>query len=144
MAKQASLKRIRKNFGTIKSPISMPNMLNLQTESYHEFVGYGEAVNDSRLATVFQSVFPVRDYAGNAELGFEGLEYSPPRYDLDECRRRDLTYALPVKVKLRLKIFDNEGEKRGKRKVREVRDQSVYMGEIPRMTVHGSFVINGS
>ncbi|ATX80858.1 DNA-directed RNA polymerase subunit beta [Mariprofundus aestuarium] len=144
MAKQASLKRIRKNFGTIKSPISMPNMLNLQTESYHEFVGYGEAVNDSRLATVFQSVFPVRDYAGNAELGFEGLEYSPPRYDLDECRRRDLTYALPVKVKLRLKIFENEGEKRAKRKVREVRDQSVYMGEIPRMTEHGSFIINGT
>jgi len=144
MAKQASLKRIRKNFGSIKSPISMPNMLNLQTESYHEFVGYGEAVNDSRLATVFQSVFPVRDYAGNAELGFEGLEYSPPRYDLDECRRRDLTYALPVKVKLRLKIFENEGEKRGKRKVREVRDQSVYMGEIPRMTEHGSFIINGT
>jgi len=104
MAKQASLKRIRKNFGSIKSPISMPNMLSLQTESYHEFVGYGEAVNDSRLSTVFQSVFPVRDYAGNAELGFEGLEYSPPRYDLDECRRRDLTYALPVKVKLRPKV----------------------------------------
>ncbi|ATX83095.1 DNA-directed RNA polymerase subunit beta [Mariprofundus ferrinatatus] len=144
MGKQASLKRIRKNFGSIKSPISMPNMLQLQTESYHEFVGYGEAVNDSRLATVFQSVFPVRDYAGNAELCFEGLEYSPPRYDLDECRRRDLTYALPVKVKLRLKIFENEGEKRSKRKVREVRDQSVYMGEIPRMTEHGSFIINGT
>jgi len=144
MAKQASLKRIRKNFGSIKSPISMPNMLSLQTESYHEFVGYGEAVNDSRLSTVFQSVFPVRDYAGNAELGFEGLEYSPPRYDLDECRRRDLTYALPVKVKLRLKIFESEGEKRAKRKVREVRDQSVYMGEIPAMTEHGSFIINGT
>ncbi|GAV21326.1 DNA-directed RNA polymerase subunit beta [Mariprofundus micogutta] len=144
MAKQASLKRIRKNFGSIRSPISMPNMLNLQTESYYQFVGYGEAVNDSRLSTVFQTVFPVRDYAGNAELGFEGLEYSPPRYDLDECRRRDLTYALPVKVKLRLKIFESEGEKRGKRKVREVRDQSVYMGEIPAMTEHGSFIINGT
>ena len=144
MGKQASLKRIRKNFGTIQSPISMPNMLQLQAESYHEFVGYGEAVNDSRLATVFQSVFPVRDYSGNAELCFEGLEYSPPRYDLDECRRRDLTYALPVKVKLRLKIFENEGEKRSARKVKEVRDQSVYMGEIPRMTEHGSFIINGT
>ncbi|PJA31316.1 MAG: DNA-directed RNA polymerase subunit beta [Zetaproteobacteria bacterium CG_4_9_14_3_um_filter_53_7] len=144
MAKQASLKRIRKNFGSIRSPIGMPNMLSLQTDSYHQFVGYGEAVNDSRLSTVFQTVFPVRDYAGNAELGFEGLEYSPPRYDLDECRRRDLTYALPVKVKLRLKIFESEGEKRAKRKVREVRDQSVYMGEIPAMTEHGSFIINGT
>jgi len=144
MAKQASLKRIRKNFGSIVSPISMPNMLQLQTESYHEFVGYGEAVNDSRLSTVFQTVFPVRDYAGNAELSFEGLEYSPPRYDQDECRRRDLTFALPVKVKLRLKIFDSEGERRAKRKVREVRDQSVYMGEIPYMTEYGSFIINGT
>jgi DNA-directed RNA polymerase subunit beta len=144
MAKQASMKRIRKNFGSIKSPISMPNMLQLQTESYHEFVGYGEAVNESRLAEVFRKTFPVRDYAGHAELHFEGLEYSPPRYDLDECRRRDLTYALPVKVKLRLKIFESEGSKRSKRKVREVRDQSVYMGEIPRMTEHGSFIINGT
>ncbi|MDQ6993269.1 MAG: DNA-directed RNA polymerase subunit beta [Mariprofundus sp.] len=144
MAKQASLKRIRKNFSSIESPISMPDMLQLQTESYHEFVGYGEAVNDSRLSTVFQTVFPVRDYAGNAELSFEGLEYSPPRYDQDECRRRDLTFALPVKVKLRLKIYDSEGERRAKRKVREVRDQSVYMGEIPYMTEYGSFIINGT
>jgi len=138
------MKRIRKNFGSIHAPISMPNMLDLQTTSYHEFVGYGEAVNDSRLSTVFKMVFPVRDYAGNAELNFEGLEYSPPRYDQDECRRRDLTYALPVKVKLRLKIFETEGEKRGSRKVREVRDQSVYMGEIPSMTEYGSFIINGT
>jgi len=138
------MKRIRKNFGSIHAPISMPNMLDLQTTSYHEFVGYGEAVNDSRLSTVFRMVFPVRDYAGNAELNFEGLEYSPPRYDQDECRRRDLTYALPVKVKLRLKIFETEGEKRGSRKVREVRDQSVYMGEIPSMTEYGSFIINGT
>ncbi|TLS66923.1 DNA-directed RNA polymerase subunit beta [Mariprofundus erugo] len=144
MAKQASLKRIRKNFGSIESPISMPNMLQLQTESYHEFVGYGEAVNDSRLSAVFQTVFPVRDYAGNAELSFEGLEYSPPRYDQDECRRRDLTFALPVKVKLRLKIYEADGEKRAKRKVKEVRDQSVYMGEIPYMTEYGSFIINGT
>ncbi len=143
MAKHATSKRIRKNFGKIQSPIGMPNMLQLQTRSYHEFVGYGEQINDSRLATVFQSIFPVRDYTGNAELNFEGLEYSPPRYDLDECRRRDLTYALPVKVRLRLKIFETEGEKRS-RKVREVRDQSVYMGEIPLMTEHGSFIINGT
>jgi len=91
MAKQASMKRIRKNFGSIHSPISMPNMLDIQTTSYHDFMGYGKDVNDSRLSTVFQKIFPVRDYAGHAELSFEGLEYSPPRYDQDECRRRDLT-----------------------------------------------------
>ncbi len=143
MANHASSKRIRKNFGTIKSPISMPNILQLQTQSFQEVVGKGEDINESRLANVFQGIFPIRDYGGAAELEFLGLEYSPPRYDLDECRRRDLTYALPIKVKLRLKIFDTEGEKRS-RKVREVRDQSVYMGEIPQMTEHGSFIINGT
>jgi DNA-directed RNA polymerase subunit beta len=147
MGKQAAVKRIRKNFGSIDPAIGMPNMLHLQTGSYHEFVGAGNKgaeINESRLSQVFRTVFPIRDYSGNAELHFEGLEYSPPRYDLDECRRRDLTFALPVKVKLRLKIFETEGDKSSKRKVKEVRDQSVYMGEIPLMTDYGSFIINGT
>jgi len=144
MAKQVLSKRIRKNFGSIHSPISMPNMLQMQTQSFNEFVGVGKELNEAKLAAVFQSVFPIRDYSGQAELSFEGLEYSPSRYDLDECRRRDMTYALPVKVKLRLKIYETETEKGAKRKVKEVRDQSVYMGEIPLMTEHGSFIINGT
>jgi len=152
MAKKQTVKRIRKNFGSITEAIHMPNMLQLQTASYHEFVGTGNGdINESRLAAVFRNIFPIRDYAGNAELSFEGLEYSPPRYDLDECRRRDLSYSLPVKVNLRLTIYEQNGEKssrasrsKAKRKVREVRDQSVYMGEIPLMTEHGSFIINGT
>ncbi|MDX8401585.1 MAG: DNA-directed RNA polymerase subunit beta, partial [Mariprofundaceae bacterium] len=144
MTKHASSKRIRKNFGRIKAPIEMPDMLQLQTQSYHDFIGWGQDLNQSRLAEVFGNTFPIRDYGGNAELEFAGLEYSPPRYDEDECRKRDLTYALPVKVKLRLKLFDTEGEKKRTRKIREVRDQSVYMGEIPMMTDYGSFIINGT
>ena len=147
MGKQASVKRIRKNFGSIHSVISMPNLLQLQTESYRDFVGVGGGktdTNGSHLADVFRGVFPIKDYSGNAELSFESLEYSPPRYDLDECRKRGLTYALPVKVNLRLTIFDNDGDKSARRKVREVRDQSVYMGEIPLMTEHGSFIITGT
>ncbi len=151
MSKQRSVKRIRKDFGSITPALSMPNMLQLQTGSYREFIGIGggeEDVNNSRLATVFRTVFPIRDYSGNAELDFLSLEYTPPRYDLDECRRRDMTYAVPVKVKLRLTIFDQDSSKSAKRKntrtVREVRDQTVYMGEIPRMTEFGSFVINGT
>ncbi len=146
MGKQAAVKRIRKNFGSIDSVIGMPNMLQLQVDSYQEFVGVGKGsteINGARLASVFRNIFPVKDYGGNAELHFEGLDYNPPRYDLDECRRRDLTYALPVKVKLRLKIF-GDAEKGAKRKVKEVRDQSVYMGEIPLMTDYGSFIINGT
>ncbi len=146
MGKQAAVKRIRKNFGSIDSVIGMPNMLQLQVDSYQEFVGVGKGsteINGARLASVFQNIFPVKDYGGNAELHFEGLDYNPPRYDLDECRRRDLTYALPVKVKLRLKIF-GDAERGAKRKVKEVRDQSVYMGEIPLMTDYGSFIINGT
>ncbi len=147
MGKQAIVKRIRKNFGKIDSVIQMPNMLQLQLSSYREFVGVGLGSTDienSRLATVFGSVFPIRDYSGSAELHFEGLEYMSPRYDLEECIRRDLTYALPVKVKLRLKTFEQDGSKGKKRKLKEVRDQTVYMGEIPLMTDHGSFVINGT
>jgi len=150
MGKQTAVKRIRKNYGRIDSVIGMPNMLNLQIDSYRDFIGVAggqQDINGSRLATVFRNIFPVRDYGGNAELDFEGLEYQNPRYDLEECLRRDLTYALPVKVKMRLKIFENDGEKpvKGvKRKVKEVRDQFVYMGEIPLMTEHGSFVINGT
>lgn len=139
---------IRKNFGTISSPIKMPNLLQLQTASYVDFIGVGGEARDpntSRLAKVFQSVFPLKDYTGNAELQFINFEYSPPRYDQDECRRRDLTYALPVKVNLRLAIYDKGGKGASrKRHIREVRDQSVYMGEIPLMTDHGSFIINGT
>jgi len=160
MAKQMSVKRIRKNFGSIHSVISMPNMLQLQTDSFIDFLGVGQGktdINASRLAEVFKSVFPVRDYAGNAELDFVDMEYKPPRYDLDECIRRDLTYALPIKVNLRLTIYEPNPGRHGsrstsrsanrstaKRQVREVRDQSVYMGEIPLMTDHGSFIINGT
>ena len=140
MGNQVSLKRIRKNFGSITPPLSMPNMLQLQTGSYVDFLGVGQGkidINQSQLADVFRTVFPIKDYAGNAELDVVSLEYNPPRYDLDECRRRDMTYALPVKVKLRLTVFEQG-------KVKEVRDQSVYMGEIPLMTDHGSFIINGT
>ncbi len=150
MAKQTSVKRIRKNFGNIRPVISMPNMLRIQTDSFIDFLGVGQGktdINASHLADVFRNVFPIRDYAGNAELDFAALEYSPPRYDLDECRRRDLTFALPVKVNLRLTIYEHEsGKHAGKKKkrVREVRDQSVYMGEIPLMTDYGSFIINGT
>jgi len=148
MGKQVAVKRIRKNYGSIDSVIDMPNMLHLQVGSYREFVGVGGGKTDidgSRLGTVFRNTFPIRDYGGNAELMFEGLEYAAPRYDQDECRRRDLTYALPVKVKLRLKLFETDGEgKNAKRTVKEVRDQFVYMGEIPLMTDYGSFIINGT
>jgi len=148
MGKQVAVKRIRKNFGSIDSAIGMPNMLHLQVGSYREFVGVGGGDTDidgSRLGAVFRNTFPIRDYGGNAELMFEGLEYAAPRYDQDECRRRDLTYALPVKVKLRLKLFETDGEgKNAKRTVKEVRDQFVYMGEIPLMTDYGSFIINGT
>ncbi|MFQ5355651.1 MAG: DNA-directed RNA polymerase subunit beta [Mariprofundaceae bacterium] len=145
-------KPIRKNFGSITSPTPMPNLLHLQTASYLEFIGVGSGTKDlntSRLANVFRNAFPLKDYAGNAELQFIDFEYCSPRYDIEECTRRDLTYALPVKVKLRLAIFEDAGKRSGRkstkaRRIREARDQSVYMGEIPLMTDYGSFIINGT
>ncbi|MDX8390073.1 MAG: DNA-directed RNA polymerase subunit beta [Mariprofundaceae bacterium] len=158
MTQSSSVKSIRKNYGKIAPVLSMPNMLQIQTESYREFIGVGggtENISTSRLADVFSKVFPIKDYAGHAELECVGLVYSPPRYDMDECRRRDLTYALPVKVNLRLTLFDSDSSRPSRsgrptnkakvaRKVREVRNQSIYMGEIPLMTDHGSFIINGT
>jgi len=137
-------KRIRKNYGRIRSPISLPDLLAVQRNSYREFLyGPDGDPNGGRLAKLFQRMFPVRDPSGAAELEFVGLDYAPPRFDEEECRRRDLTYAAPVRVKLRLKLYER-GEKGKARRVREVREQDVYFGEIPLMTEHGSFIINGS
>ena len=137
-------KRIRKNYGRIRAPIEMPSLLEVQRRSYEEFLfGPDGDPKNGRLGRLFADIFPVRDGSGAAEMEFVDLSYAPPRFDENECRQRDLTYAAPVRVRLRLKIYER-GEKGKMRSVREVRDQDVYFGEIPLMTEHGSFIINGA
>ncbi|MDX8376477.1 MAG: DNA-directed RNA polymerase subunit beta [Mariprofundales bacterium] len=143
-------KRLRKNYGTISKSIAMPNLLNLQTASYDEFLGFTVDGGDytkatkSRLESVFRNIFPIRDFGGNAELAFLDLQYAEPHYDEEECRARDITYAIPLRARLRLSLFDPDSGRGSKRKVLEVREQLVYIGDIPLMTAHGSFIVNGT
>ena len=136
--------RIRKLFGNIHETVKMPNLIEVQRESYEQFLR-SDPKRDyvSGLEKTLRSVFPVRDYAGTVELDFVHYELEEPKYDVEECRQRGITYAAQMKVTLRLIVFevDNETETRS---VLDIKDQDVYMGEMPLMTLNGTFFINGT
>ncbi len=139
-------KRIRKQFGSIAEVAEMPNLIEVQKSSYDDFLMVKEPPGgrpDQGLQAVFKSVFPISDFSGRATLDFERYEFEPPKYDVDECQQRDMTYAAPLKVKLRLIVFD-VNEETGARSVKDVKEQDVYMGDMPFMTLNGTFVINGT
>ncbi|HXE86376.1 MAG TPA: DNA-directed RNA polymerase subunit beta, partial [Hyphomicrobiaceae bacterium] len=139
-------KRIRKQFGTIGEVAEMPNLIEVQKSSYDDFLMVKEPPGgrpDQGLQAVFKSVFPISDFSGKATLDFERYEFEPPKYDVDECQQRDMTFAAPLKVKLRLIVFD-VNEETGARSVKDVKEQDVYMGDMPFMTSNGTFVINGT
>src|SRR3990172_821136 len=139
-------KRIRKQFGSIAEVAEMPNLIEVQKSSYDDFLMVREPPGgrpEQGLQAVFKSVFPISDFSGRATLDFERYEFEPPKYDVDECQQRDMTYAAPLKVKLRLIVFD-VNEETGARSVKDVKEQDVYMGDIPFMTQNGTFVINGT
>jgi DNA-directed RNA polymerase subunit beta len=139
-------KRIRKQFGSIAEVAQMPNLIEVQKSSYDDFLMVKEPPGgraDQGLQAVFRSVFPISDFSGRATLDFERYEFEPPKYDVDECQQRDMTYAAPLKVKLRLIVFD-VNEETGARSVKDVKEQDVYMGDMPFMTLNGTFVINGT
>src|SRR5579863_795035 len=139
-------KRVRKFFGHIKEIAEMPNLIEVQKASYDQFLMVeapkgGRA--DEGLQAVFKSVFPISDFAGTALLEFVKYEYEAPKYDVDECRQRGMTYAAPLKVTLRLIVFDIDQET-GAKSVKDIKEQDVYMGDIPLMTNNGTFVVNGT
>ena len=139
-------KRIRKEFGRIQAIAEMPNLIEVQKTSYDKFLQAGVAPKERTphgLQEVFQSVFPIRDFSENGTLEFVKYELETPKYDVDECQQRDMTYAAPLKVTLRLVVFDVD-EDTGARSVRDIKEQDVYMGDMPLMTDHGTFVINGT
>ncbi|HVV69482.1 MAG TPA: DNA-directed RNA polymerase subunit beta [Gammaproteobacteria bacterium] len=138
-------RRIRKGFG--KSPRAMDNpyLLSLQLDSYKAFLQEEVAVDartDTGLHAAFKSVFPITSYSGNAALEYFNYSLGEPAFDVKECKSRGLTFAVPLRVKLRLVIYDKESAKG--QTVKDIREQEVYMGEIPLMTETGSFVINGT
>ncbi|QZH74041.1 MAG: DNA-directed RNA polymerase subunit beta [Erythrobacter sp.] len=137
-------KRIRKIFGDIHEVVEMPNLIEVQRESYEQFLRSDPSIGYvSGLEKTLRSVFPIRDFAGTAELDFVHYELEPPKYDTTECRQRGITYAAPMKVTLRLIVFevDNETETRS---VLDIKEQDVYMGDMPLMTENGTFIVNGT
>jgi DNA-directed RNA polymerase subunit beta len=138
--------RIRKQFGSTTEIAEMPNLIEVQKASYDDFLMVKEPVGgrtDAGLQSVFKSVFPVSDFQGRATLEFVRYEFDAPKYDVDECQQRDMTYAAPLKVKLRLIVFD-VNEETGSRSIKDVKEQDVYMGDMPFMTLNGTFVVNGT
>src|SRR5271168_4964684 len=139
-------KRVRKVFGHVGEVGVMPNLIEVQKASYDQFL-IMDAPKGGRpsegLQSVFKSVFPISDFAQTAQLEFVKYEYEAPKYDVDECRQRGMTFAAPLKVTLRLIVFDVDPETQAK-SVKDIKEQDVYMGDMPLMTANGTFVVNGT
>lgn len=136
-------KRIRKDFGKLPTPIDVPSLLELQLESYHKFLQTDTEADKrgpSGLHGVFLSVFPITSFSGHAVVEYAGYRLGEPIFDVKECKMRGFTYGAALRVKLRLVYFDKEANN----KVKSVKEQEVYMGEMPLMTEYGTFVINGT
>ena len=139
-------KRIRKDFGKLPSVLSVPYLLSIQIDSYQKFLQQESAGTDRTemgLHAAFRSVFPIVSYSGNAALEYVSYRLGDPVFDVKECQLRGLTYAAPLRVLVRLMIYDKEAPG-PKKKVKDIREQEVYLGEMPLMTDHGTFVINGT
>ncbi|MGZ9115976.1 MAG: DNA-directed RNA polymerase subunit beta, partial [Methylocystis sp.] len=139
-------KRIRKFFGHIREAAEMPNLIEVQKASYDQFLLVDEPKGgrpDEGLQSVFKSVFPISDFSQVSLLEFVRYEFEQPKYDVDECRQRGMTYAAPLKVTLRLIVFDVDPDTQAK-SVKDIKEQDVYMGDMPFMTSNGTFVVNGT
>ncbi|WP_186396289.1 DNA-directed RNA polymerase subunit beta [Stappia sp. TSB10GB4] len=139
-------KRVRKVYGSIREVAAMPNLIEVQKASYDQFLQVDKPEagrGDEGLEAVFRSVFPISDFAGTALLEFVSYEFEAPKYDVEECRQRGMTFAAPLKVTLRLIVFDVD-EDTGAKSVKDIKEQDVYMGDMPFMTDNGTFVVNGT
>jgi DNA-directed RNA polymerase subunit beta len=138
--------RVRKSFAKIHSLIDIPNLIDIQKRSYDKFLQLSAepmAREDVGLQAVFKRVFPIKDFNDTASLDFVKYEIDAPKYDVDECHQRGMTYAAPMKVSIRLIVWEKD-EATGQASIRSVKEQDVYFGEIPLMTSHGTFIVNGT
>jgi DNA-directed RNA polymerase subunit beta len=138
--------RVRKSFAKLKKVIDIPNLIDIQKRSYDKFLQLDippDKREDIGLQNVFKSVFPIKDFSETSSLEFVSYNLERPKYDVDECRARGMTYAAPVKVVIRLVVWD-VNEETGVQSIRDVKEQEVYFGEIPLMTESGTFIINGT
>jgi DNA-directed RNA polymerase subunit beta len=141
-----TVKRVRKSFAKIGSPIEPPSLVEIQKKSFEQFLQArvpAEKREHVGLEGVFRSVFPVSDFNNTCSLEFESYSVEKPKYDVDECRLRGMTYAAPIKITVRLVVWETDEATKSKT-IRDVKEQEVYMGEIPLMTDTGSFIINGT
>ena len=138
-------KRIRKDFGKLPNVMDVPYLLAIQIDSYRKFLQTGAASAEDKkeigLHAAFKSVFPIVSYSGNAALEYVGYRLGEPAFDVKECTLRGVTYAAPLRVKVRLIIYDRDSSTKA---VKDIKEQEVYMGEMPLMTDNGTFVINGT
>jgi len=137
---------LRKNFAKIKHIIDIPNLIDIQKNSYRRFLQQEvppESRKNSGLEAVFRSVFPIKDFSESASLEYVSYVLNKPKYDVEECHQRGMTFAAPMKVKVRLVIWDS-GKESGVRAIKDIKEQEVYFGEIPLMTANGTFIINGT
>jgi len=139
-------KRLRKYFGKIREVLEMPNLIEVQKSSYDLFLRSGDHAQPSDgegIKGVFQSVFPISDFNETSVIEFVSYDLEKPKYDVEECMQRDMTYAAPLKVTLRLIVFDID-EDTGAKSVKDIKEQDVFMGDMPLMTPNGTFVVNGT
>jgi len=139
-------KRLRKYYGKINEVLDMPNLIEVQKSSYDLFLRSGDSdtpLDGEGIKGVFQSVFPIKDFNETSVLEFVKYELEKPKYDVEECMQRDMTYAAPLKVTLRLIVFDVD-EDTGAKSVKDIKEQDVFMGDMPLMTPNGTFVVNGT
>jgi DNA-directed RNA polymerase subunit beta len=147
MAERLSLKkRIRKNFGKIRKIVEIPDLIGMQKESYRRFLQFDvppEKREDIGLQAVFKSVFPIKDFTGSASLEFVAYRFSEVKHSEEECIQRGMTYELPIRITVRLVVYDMDKET-GVSNIRDIKEQEIYFGTIPLMTNKGTFIINGT
>ncbi len=139
-------KRVRRSFGKIDEVAEMPNLIEVQRQSYELFLQDGIVAEDrilQGLQEVLATVFPIKDFSDKAEIDFVKYELEAPKYDVEECKTRSMTYAAPLRVTLRLSVFDVD-EDSGLRSIRDIKEQDVYLVDMPLMTKNGTFVVNGT
>jgi DNA-directed RNA polymerase subunit beta len=139
-------KRLRRYYGKIREVLEMPNLIEVQKSSYDLFLKSGDQPkpqDGEGIKGVFQSVFPIKDFNETAILEFVDYELEKPKYDVEECQQRDMTYSAPLKVTLRLIVFDID-EDTGAKSVKDIKEQDVFMGDMPLMTPNGTFIVNGT
>jgi len=139
-------KRLRKTFGKMIEVAQMPNLIEVQKASYEQFLQVEKLPGgrkDEGLQAVYSSVFPIQDFSETSRLEYVDYYFEDPKYDVEECQQRSMTYAAPLKVTLRLIVFDVDQET-GAKSVKDIKEQDVYMGDVPFMTENGTFIVNGT